>query len=216
MEDTIARTGDVDEPPRVIDSRRDRLLDQHIAAGFEELARDVEVGHGRRRDDGAVDLARERGDGIEALDLQCLRDVRGDRVIPLDEADDIRLRHLRQDSRVQPAEVAGADDTNPHRMMPRFDSRTNSTRYRASGKSPSSSSIFCSASSTRSFERIRMRYARCSASTVSFEKPLRSRPMVLIPYERLSRLATVFAYGITSCVIIEPPPTNPCSPTRQN
>ena len=37
-------------------------------------------------------------------------DLGGDRVVRLDEAGDVRLRHLGQDARVQPAEVAGADD----------------------------------------------------------------------------------------------------------
>src|SRR3954462_2090039 len=64
---------------------------------------------GPRRDDGAIDLARERRHRIEALQFQRRDDVRRDRVIRLDETDDIRLRHFREDARVQTPEVAGVD-----------------------------------------------------------------------------------------------------------
>ena len=57
------------------------------------------------------------------VQLRGLRDLGGDGVVRLDEAGDFRLRHLREDARVQSSEVAGADDTDGSSPAPSLVSR---------------------------------------------------------------------------------------------
>src|SRR5205823_10424130 len=132
--DAAARRRDVDQLPRFVDARRNRLLDHHIDAGFEELPRDVVMRRSRRGHDRAIDVARQIGDRVEAFQAETRRDLVRDVVVHLDEAGDVHVRNLGEDSRMQPAEIAGADDAGSHqRITPRCEPRTNSTRYRASG-----------------------------------------------------------------------------------
>jgi hypothetical protein len=133
LQNALVRCGDFDEPLRFVDRWRDRLLYHHVAAGFQQLARNIKVCRRRRGHDRAFNLSRQRGHGVESFQLKAFRNLRGDGVVLLDEADHLGLRHLGENPRVQSPEIAGADDSDLHRMMPRFDSRTNSTRYLASG-----------------------------------------------------------------------------------
>ncbi len=129
LDDPAARGGEVDEAPGVVRVGGNRLLDHDVAAGLEQRARDVGMAHGRRGHDGGVDRLRQRVERVESLQLQRRSDLRRDRVIRVDEAGDLDLRHFGQDARVQAAEVSGSDDSDAHqRMIPRFEPRMKSAK----------------------------------------------------------------------------------------
>ena len=102
--------GELDQLARLVGSRRDRLLDQHVGAGGEEVAGDRVVERGRRRDAdgvGAADelaMVRERSDaelGLEAF----ARRGRG-----IGDADEVAVVEGGVFLGMESAEVAGADD----------------------------------------------------------------------------------------------------------
>src|SRR5712692_1828531 len=146
LQNAVALLRELDQPSSVIDFVGHRFLDQHVAAGLDQFARDGEMAGGRCRNDGALDLASERVNRIETAKVEGIGNIRRRGVVEVDEADHLRVRDLGQHASMQAAEVAGADDADAglHRMIPRFEPRANSTRYRASGYRPSSVSIFCS------------------------------------------------------------------------
>ena len=79
-------------------------------------------------------------------------------------------------------------------MKPRFELAHELDQVaRLADTRPSSSSIFAQRLFELSFERTRIRYARCSACTVSFEKPFALQADRVDAVLRLSRrLPTVF------------------------
>ena len=113
--------GDVDETASLIDFRRDRFLHEHIAAGFDQLARDIKMRSRWSGDDGTVDCLRQCGNRIESTQPERFRDFCGNAVVHLDESGDLRLRHFGEHASVEAAEVACADDADAgaHRMNPR-------------------------------------------------------------------------------------------------
>ena len=110
LQDEPLARGERDQLARLVGRRRDRLLDQHVGARGEEVARDGVVQRGRRRDADGVDAADELAmvrDGRDAeLGLEALaRRGRG-----IGDADEFAVGEGGVFLGVESAEVAGADD----------------------------------------------------------------------------------------------------------
>jgi len=85
--------------------------------------------------------------------------------------------------------------------MPRSALSMNLINSCTSAKSPRVFRISATACEVFNFARSSNRKARFNACNRSDEKPLRSRPIVLMPKLFVSRSVTIFENGGTSCVI---------------
>ena len=101
-----AADGELEQRLALVHRRGERLLDQHVDPGVEQVARDGVVQLGRDGDARAVDPAGERAVIGDGLDAERGRDGAGTRGVDVGDRDELGRRIRRVLLRVKPTEVS--------------------------------------------------------------------------------------------------------------
>ena len=126
VQDGPAAIGDGEQLARFLQRGRHGLLDQHADAGFQQVARHVEVLLGRHRHAGHVDLADEVAVVAEGLRLVTAGDGLGAVGVDVGHADQLDAGQFGVHEHMVLAHVAGADDTGADGLSHRHQPATSS------------------------------------------------------------------------------------------